>query len=107
MGHLCRQKEHFPFFDLHLFYLAFIDNLQGDIPFDLIKKFLARIIVEVFPRIGSAYNHDDKIIISLIDDLISDRGLEQVTVFFDPLLKIDRFGNGHFFIGLKKKTTDD
>jgi hypothetical protein len=77
--------------------------VQFYVAFQLKKKFLARIDVKIFPRIGSADHHHDKVFVAFIDLLVAYRGFQQMPVLFDPGKKVKRRQEGVRHCQMKSK----
>ena len=74
---------------------VFVDNLHGDIPFQLVKELLTVFPVVILPAVGAAYHHHDVIVVVEVDLFVAHRWAKQVTVFFHPLHQVEWFGYGH------------
>ncbi len=74
MGRPGRQKEHVPFVDMHITGHAVVNNLDGDVPFQLIEQLFAFVVVVVLPGIGSTDDHHDEFGV-FVDLGIADRWL--------------------------------
>lgn len=90
-----RKEEHLAFPDRHLDRFAVLLYLHFDVAFELVKKLLAFVPVIVFPRIRSADDHHDKIVV-VINTLIPDRRLEQMAMVVDPFFEIERASDCHY-----------
>src|SRR5439155_4557606 len=66
-----------------------VDDLERHVTLDLIEEFLALVDVIVLSRIRPADDHHDEVTI-FPNHLISDRWLEQMPVFVDPVFEIER-----------------
>lgn len=95
--HSCWEKEHFPLANVNVARGAIVNDLDGDVAFDLVEEFLAFVVVIVFTGIGATDDHHDKIT-AIVDALVAHWGFEQVAVLFDPLEKVDRRCDGHVFL---------
>ena len=94
MAHMRRQHEHLALIDADIPDLAVIDNFQDHVPFDLIEKFLHRIVVKIHPRVGSADDLRDHAVF-LEEQLVAHRGFELVSELVDPAVEIERGVHGH------------
>ncbi len=83
-----RQEEHVAFADDDVVELAVIVYLQHHVAFELVEELLDRVIVIVGPLVRPA-DHKGHHVGILPDLLVADRRLQQVPVFFDPVLKIE------------------
>lgn len=95
-----RQKKDLAFFDRDVHRLAVVDDLDQDVALELIEKLFRLVVMVILAAVGAANDHDNEILVGLIDDLIHHRRLEQVTVFVDPLFEVERAGYGHGGWGL-------
>ena len=95
MRHFGRQKEDFASADRHVYGLVFVDDAQDHIAFQLVEKFFRFIVMEICPLVRTADHHDNEV--ARIDPygFVADWRLEQMTVFVDPLLKIDGAETSH------------
>ena len=92
-----RQQEHLAFADRHIDRLSMFLNFYYDIAFDLIEKFLALVPMIIFARIGPANDHHNKIV-GVINALIPDRRLEQMSVLVNPLHEVEGAPDRHSII---------
>src|SRR5947199_7944881 len=89
MGYARRKQENVSRADRDVPMFAVVDDLQGHVTLELVEKFLAHVDVIVLSRIRAADDHHDEVTI-FPNYLISDRWLEQMPVFIDPALEIER-----------------
>jgi hypothetical protein len=59
------------------------------IALQLIEEFFTFLPVIVLAAIGTAYNHDDKIIVIHIDLLVANRWFQQIPVILYPLVEVE------------------
>src|SRR5690554_5284072 len=94
MRHFGRQQENLTLANRNVLRLAFVDDFEQHIAFDLVEKFRAFIVVIVTALIRTTDHHDDEIFIRP-DHLVAHRGLEQVAMLLDPLHEIDGHTGQH------------
>jgi len=82
------QEEDLTLLDMDVARLAIIDDLYGDITFDLIEELLALVIVVILAIVRSTHHHNDELRV-LVHLCISHGRLEKVTVLVDPGMEIE------------------
>jgi len=88
MGRLRGQKKDFTLFDMDVARLAIINDFYCDVSFDLEEELLTLIIMKVLAGIRTPNDHDNEVRV-LVHLGIAHRGLEKVSMFVDPALKVD------------------
>jgi hypothetical protein len=86
------QQEHLAGPNSDVYRLAVLNDFNGYRALDLPEELLTGIHVVVFAGVGATHYHHDKIFIILEHLLVAYRGLQQVAVFINPLLNIERPG---------------
>lgn len=89
MRNFSGQEENFTFLDGDVDRLAVFDEAQHHVTFQLVEELLRFIVVKIGPRIGSAHDHDDKVVGFRPYRLVSDGWLEQVAIFVDPIFEAE------------------
>jgi hypothetical protein len=90
------QQEHLTLSDVDGLRAAiFIDDLDLDIAFQLVEQFFTFFPVVVLAAIGAADDHDDKVLIFNINLLVAYGRFQQMAVFLDPVLEVERFSDWH------------
>ena len=95
MGDIWRDEECFTFTDEMIHDpIAFVDA-NFDVALQLVKIFFRIDEMKIVPRVGPLDHHDEKIT-AIVKVTVADWRLEEVTVFFDPVIQIDRWlDSGH------------
>ena len=83
-----RQQENLTLANGNIVKVAFIDDLEQHVAFELVKKFLHRIVVIVGALVRPADDLHGHLAV-LEHFLVADRRLEQVPVLVDPFLKVE------------------
>jgi len=97
MRHLRRQQEHFARTDGDIDPSAVLHGPEHHVALHLEEEFLARIVMEIGSRIGTADRHDDECAV-LKQQFIAHRRLEQMAVLVDPPVQVERGRDWHAFI---------
>jgi 2-aminomuconate deaminase len=91
MRRVGREQKNIAFGERNIGGLAVLQNLENDVAFQLIEKFLAAVHMIISAAIRAANHHNDEIAV-FPDALVANRRLKQVAVLVNPLLEIDRRG---------------
>src|SRR5690606_6782967 len=91
--HARRQVEGLAGADRDVAHGAVLLDAQDHFAFELMEPLRAFVPVVVGALVGPADRHDDEVAVD--DALVADRRLEQVAMFLDPGLEIDRIGQAH------------
>ena len=94
MAHMGRLHKDLALVDADAFDLAVIDDLQDHVAFDLIEKFLHRVIVKIDPCVRPADNLRNHPVL-FVKQLVADRRFKLVTEFFDPVVEFERACRHH------------
>lgn len=62
---------------------------------ELVEKFFGFVVMVIFPGVGPSNDHYDIIVAIRVDILVSDGRLEQMAIFIDPFIEIERFRDSH------------
>jgi len=77
--------------EFHFLALAVFLDDDFDVAFELVEQFFGFVVVVILSRVGPGDDHDDVIAGIGVDALIADGRFEQVAVFVDPLIEVERF----------------
>src|SRR5690606_22057111 len=72
VGHSSGQEKHLSGFDQDVPGFVFVNNLQGNVSFDLVEDFLPIVVVIVLSRVGTTHAHYDEVLIVLKSLLVAD-----------------------------------
>ncbi|KAG0744044.1 hypothetical protein G6F24_016146 [Rhizopus arrhizus] len=86
--HLSRQQEDFAGADRNVAHRAILLHLQHHLALQLVEPLRAFVVVVIGARVRPADHHHDEV--TVVDHLVALRGLQQVAVFFDPGVQVDR-----------------
>src|SRR6516165_11343109 len=104
MRHVGWQEEDLPLADGNHLALSVHQDVELDVPLELVEELLALVHVEVAPGVWAAhYGHHELAVRP--DLLIAHRGLQQVPVLVDPLLEVERLQCGHGFTPASSRCT--
>jgi hypothetical protein len=81
------EQEDVPFANRDISRFTVFDDAHGYVTFDLIEELLALFDVIILPLVWSTNNHDEELTV-LPHHPVSYWRLEQVPVFFNPLLQV-------------------
>src|SRR5690606_3681456 len=79
--------------DAHVARFAVLLDAQDHLAFQLVEELRAFLPVVIGSGVGATDDHHDVVVVD--DALVADRRLEQVTVFLDPRLQVNRGGQRH------------
>jgi len=96
-----RKQEDVAFFNWNVNGLAVFHYFENDVAFDLVVEFFAFVVVVIFARVGSAYDHYDEVVIAFIYLLVANGRFKQVTVVVNPFFKIKSSLNCHWYFDFK------
>ena len=91
------QQQDFAFANRNIHALAILYRLQQHVAFKLVKKFRTFVVVKIFARVGATNNHDDEVVF-VEHLLVTNRRLQQVPVFVNPLLEVEGHQRPHHSI---------
>jgi len=80
---------------MHGFFLAIFLDVNGDIAFNLIEELFGFVVVKILAIVRPTHNHDDVVFALGIQIFIGHRRFEQVAIFVDPVIEIERCAYGH------------
>ena len=89
MRYVCRNEECFAFANNVIDDAIAFTDPHFDIAFELVKIFLGVHEMEIVPSVRSRDDHDKKIA-AIVEITIADRRLEEVAIFCDPIVQVDR-----------------
>ncbi len=92
MRHACGQQKQIALADVDIHDPAILHGLEQQLALGLVEQLLARIHVVVLARVGTPDRHHDELAVAE-DAPITHRGFQQVAVFLDPALEIQRTGD--------------
>jgi len=95
MGDPAGQQEHLTRFDRHIDGFAIHLDFHIDFAFELVEQFFGFVVVVVFAGIGPGDYHHDIIFPGRVEVFVGHGRLEQVAVFIDPLLQVERRSERH------------
>ena len=89
VGHIGWQKKHFSLLNWNRNGLAFFLHPHFDIAFELVKELLGFVVVVIFTRVRTTYDHHDVVACIVVQVFITDGGFENIPVVGYPLLEIE------------------
>src|SRR5215472_497238 len=89
MPNMRRKQEHLAGADWNISDNTLFDHFQHHVPAQLIEELVSRIVVEIDPLVGSAYDLDNHTAL-IKERLVADRRLEQIPIHVYPALEIKR-----------------
>jgi hypothetical protein len=92
MRHVGRDEEGFAFVDNVIYDLVALPNAYLDVAFELIEILLRIYKMKIVARVWTSDDHDEEIA-SVIKIAIAHRRLEEVPIFFNPTVQINRRSN--------------
>src|SRR2546427_11466930 len=91
MAVVARQQHDLALLHRDLRWTSVLDHIEDDVSPQLVKELLIWVVVIISPLVRTPDHLDDQVLGRREDQLVADRGLEEMGVLVDPARKVECF----------------